>query len=93
MARHPANIMATARGRIGYLIDPRILAYATAGVGFVSWSAEGGITGCPGCTIKLDGTDSGFVFGLGVEGKISETMTARIEFPAAISNPMSSGLP
>jgi outer membrane immunogenic protein len=72
--------MATARGRIGYLLDPRILAYATAGVGFVSWSAEGGITGCPGCTIKLDGTDSGFVFGLGVEGKISETMTARIEF-------------
>jgi outer membrane immunogenic protein len=72
--------MATARGRIGYLIDPRILAYATAGIGIVSWSAEGGIIGCPGCTIKLDGTDSGFVFGVGVEGKISETMTARIEF-------------
>jgi outer membrane immunogenic protein len=72
--------MATARGRIGYLIDPRILAYATAGIGIVSWSAEGGITGCQLCTIKLDGTESGFVFGLGVEGKISETMTARIEF-------------
>ena len=72
--------MATVRGRIGYLIDPRILAYATVGVGIASWSAETGITGCPGCGIKLDGTETGVVFGLGVEGKISETMTARLEF-------------
>jgi len=72
--------MATVRGRIGYLIDPRILAYATAGVGIVSWSAEAGISGCPGCSIKLDGRESGAVFGLGVEGKISETMSARVDF-------------
>jgi len=38
--------LATVRGRIGYLIDPRILAYATAGVGIASWSAEAGISGC-----------------------------------------------
>jgi outer membrane immunogenic protein len=72
--------MATVRGRIGYLIDPRILAYATAGVGIVSWSAEAGISGCPGCGIKLDGRESSFVFGLGVEGKITETMSARVDF-------------
>ncbi len=72
--------MATVRGRIGYLIDPRILAYATAGVAIVSWSAEAGISGCPGCGIKLDGRESDFVFGLGVEGKISETISARIDF-------------
>jgi outer membrane immunogenic protein len=72
--------MATVRGRIGYLIDPRILAYATAGIGIVSWSAEGGISGCPRCGFELDGTESDFVFGLGVEGKISETMSARVDF-------------
>src|SRR5262245_60492740 len=72
--------MATVRGRIGYLIDPRILAYATAGIGIVSWSAEAGISGCPGCGIKLDGRESDFVFGLGIEGKISETMSARVDF-------------
>ena len=72
--------MATVRGRIGYLIDPRVLVYATAGIGIVSWSAEGSIAGCPACTIKLDGTESDLVFGLGVEGKINETMTGRIEF-------------
>ena len=30
--------------------------------------------------IKLDGRESDFVFGLGVEGKISETMSARVDF-------------
>jgi outer membrane immunogenic protein len=72
--------MATVRGRIGYLIDPRILAYATAGIGIASWSAEAGISGCPECGVRLDGTETDFIFGLGVEGKISETMTARLEF-------------
>jgi outer membrane immunogenic protein len=81
-ARASASLdwMATVRGRVGYLVDPRILLYATAGIGLVSWSAEGSISGCPQCGFKLDGTESGLVFGLGVEGKISETMTARIEF-------------
>ena len=37
--------LATVRGRVGYLIEPRILAYATAGFGIAAWSAEAGITG------------------------------------------------
>jgi outer membrane immunogenic protein len=72
--------LATVRGRVGFLIDPRILAYATAGFGIASWSAEGGITGCPECSIKLDGRETDFVFGLGVEGKISDTMSTRVDF-------------
>ncbi len=74
--------LATVRGRIGYLIDPRILAYATAGIGIASWSAEAGISGCPvpQCGIKLNGRETDFVFGLGIEGKISETMSARVDF-------------
>ena len=72
--------LATVRGRVGFLIDPRILAYATAGFGIASWSAEAGISGCPECRIKLDGRESDFIFGLGVEGKISETMSARVDF-------------
>jgi outer membrane immunogenic protein len=74
--------LATVRGRVGYLIDPRILAYATAGFGIASWSAEAGITGpaFEDVRIRFDGTETDFVFGLGVEGKINETMTARLEF-------------
>jgi outer membrane immunogenic protein len=74
--------LATVRGRVGYLIDPRILAYATAGFGIASWSAEAGVTG-PGfedIRVEFDGTETDFVFGLGVEGKINEAMTARLEF-------------
>jgi outer membrane immunogenic protein len=74
--------LATVRGRAGYLIDPRILAYATAGFGIAAWSAEAGITG-PGfrdARVRFDGTETDFVFGLGVEGRINEAMTARLEF-------------
>ena len=67
--------------RVGYLVDPRILAYATAGLGIASWSAEAGVSGPGGSmSIEMDGTETDFVFGLGVEGKINETMTARIEY-------------
>jgi opacity protein-like surface antigen len=73
--------LATVRGRVGYLIDPRILAYATAGFGIASWSAEAGVSGPGGSMrVELDGTETDFVYGLGVEGKISEIMTARIEY-------------
>src|SRR5262245_9385139 len=79
-ARASLDWMATVRGRIGDLIDPRVLAYATAGIGITSWSAEAGITGCAACSVRLDGTETDFIFGLGIEGKITETMSARIEF-------------
>src|SRR5262245_16522759 len=73
---------ATVRGRIGYLIDPRIFAYATAGVGIASWSTEINISPCPfvDCGGIARGRETDFIFGLGVEGKISETMSARLEF-------------
>src|SRR5262245_23112982 len=74
--------LATFRGRVGYLIDPRILTYATAGFGIASWSAEAGITGpqFDDVRIRMDGTETDFVFGVGVEGKINEAITARLEF-------------
>jgi outer membrane immunogenic protein len=76
--------LATVRGRVGYLIGPGILAYATAGFGIASWSAEVGATipGMASARARFDGTETDFVFGFGVEGKISETMTARLELLA-----------
>jgi len=61
---HSIDWLASARGRLGYLIQPRVLVYGTAGLGLVN----GG------------GTDAGFVWGLGVEGKITPTMSARLEY-------------
>jgi outer membrane immunogenic protein len=66
---------ATIRGRAGYLIDPRILVYATAGIGIVSWSMDSNI---PGLSLP-DGTETDVIFGFGVEGRVNDTMTAKLE--------------
>jgi outer membrane immunogenic protein len=57
---------ATVRGRVGYLISPNILAYGTAGLGFVNFDHGG--------------NESEFVVGLGVEGKLTETTSVRLEY-------------
>jgi outer membrane immunogenic protein len=66
---------ATVRGRAGYLVDPNILVYGTAGVGIVSWSMDSNI---PGLSLP-DGTETDLIFGIGVEGRINDTMTAKLE--------------
>lgn len=59
--------LASARGRAGFLLDDRLLAYGTAGVGFAD---------------AFDDTETDFVWGLGLEGKLSERVTARVEYLA-----------
>jgi len=61
---HAIDWLASVRGRLGYLVQPRLLVYGTAGLGLVNGN----------------GTDAGFVYGLGVEGKINPTMSARLEY-------------
>jgi outer membrane immunogenic protein len=60
-----AHWLASARGRLGYLFSPRVLFYGTAGLGWINDDHQ---------------TDTGFVYGVGVEGKLSETMSARLEY-------------
>lgn len=57
--------LASARGRAGFLLDDRLLAYGTAGIGFADAFGD---------------TETDFVYGLGLEGKLSEAMTARLEY-------------
>ena len=56
----------TFRGRLGYLLSPGILAYGTAGLGIIDF--------------ENDGTETEFVYGLGVEGKVTTTTTVRLEY-------------
>jgi outer membrane immunogenic protein len=65
--RHGDSIdwLGSVRGRLGYLLDPRLLAYATAGVG-TTGDGRGG--------------DAEFVYGMGVEGKFSELTSLRVEY-------------
>jgi outer membrane immunogenic protein len=56
--------LGSVRGRLGYLLQPGLMVYGTAGLGVVS-AAD---------------TDAGFVWGLGVEGRVADGMTARLEY-------------
>ncbi len=73
--------MATVRGRLGYLFQPSLLAYATAGFGFVSGSASAGVSGF-GLRERFSAsdTDTDFVYGIGIEGKLTEVSTLRVEY-------------
>lgn len=57
--------LGSVRGRAGFLLDDRLLAYGTAGVGFAD---------------VFDDTETGFVYGLGLEAQVTDRMTARIEY-------------
>jgi outer membrane immunogenic protein len=56
----------TLRGRLGYLMSPSILLYGTAGIGFINF--------------EHGGNESELVLGLGVEGKLTDTTTVRLEY-------------
>lgn len=60
------DVFGTVRGRLGYLLSPAILAYGTAGVGFINF--------------EDNGTETEFVYGLGVEGILTQRTTVRIEY-------------
>ena len=83
-ARAGASIdwLATVRGRFGVLVQPSLLLYATAGLAIVH--AEGhasvSIPGRPLLSASVSDSDTGFVYGLGVESKLNETMSVRVEY-------------
>lgn len=77
-ARGSIDWMATARGRIGFLATPSVLFYGTAGFGMANGSGSVNLPGAP--RISVSDSDSDFVWGVGLEGKLSNTMSARIEY-------------
>ena len=70
--------MTTVRGRLGVLVQPRLLFYATAGLGIVSAEAKASIAGFG--SFSQHETDTVFVYGLGVESKWTETTSVRVEY-------------
>jgi outer membrane immunogenic protein len=62
--------MATVRGRLGYLMHPDYLAYVTAGLGFAHLETNFG----------FDDSGTDLVVGLGVEGKLNQASTVRVEY-------------
>jgi outer membrane immunogenic protein len=61
--------LGTVRGRLGYLLTPGVLAYGTAGVGLVNFGNHHG-----------SDTNTEFVAGVGVETKLTQATTVRLEY-------------
>jgi outer membrane immunogenic protein len=83
-ARASASIdwLATVRGRLGVLVQPNLLLYATAGLGIVHAEGHASVTvpGAGSLRASVSDSDTGFVYGVGVESKISDTMSVRVEY-------------
>jgi opacity protein-like surface antigen len=58
------------------------LLYGTAGLSIVNAEAHGSVTAMGLGTISASASDteSGFVYGVGVESKLSERMSVRVEY-------------
>lgn len=76
----------SARGRLGYLISPTILLYATGGLAFGEVKGTFSYRGCdavPGCVVgsgSFSDTRVGYTVGGGVEAAISYGWKARLEY-------------
>jgi outer membrane immunogenic protein len=71
------NWLTTVRGRVGVLVQPNLLIYATAGVGVAHWEAHASMLGMP--ILQTSGNETGFVYGIGVESQWTEKMSWRLE--------------
>ena len=76
----------TVRGRVGTLVTPSIVAYATGGLAYGEIKTSGTITGQTGtgavtaASFSSDTTKAGWTLGCGLEGRISAQWSAKIEY-------------
>lgn len=77
----------TVRGRVGILATPKVLFYGTGGLAFGEIKTTGtmtGFSGGPGLPIASVGSTSttraGWTVGAGVEGKITQNWSAKLEY-------------
>lgn len=74
--------IATVRGRLGVLVQPNLLVYGTAGLAVVNAEAHASVAvfGVGQISARQSDTESGLVFGVGVESKLTDKISARVEY-------------
>ena len=74
--------LATVRGRAGVLVQPNLLLYGTLGLAIVHAEARASVNaiGFTSLGIEESRTDTGLVYGLGVESKLNDRLSARLEY-------------
>jgi len=70
--------IATIRGRLGLLVQPNLLVYGTAGLAIVNAEAHANVAafGIGQISARESDTETGVVFGVGVENKVTENVGA-----------------
>ena len=72
------NWFGTARGRVGALFGPKVLAYFTGGVAYGSLNSSETIGASP--LLSSSTTNIGWTIGAGIEGVIANNWTAKLEY-------------
>jgi outer membrane immunogenic protein len=74
--------IATLRGRLGVLVQPNLLVYGTAGLAVVNAEAHASVTsfGFGQISASESDTETGLVYGVGIESKFTERMSGRLEY-------------
>jgi outer membrane immunogenic protein len=72
------DLIATIRGRLGLLVQPNLLVYGTAGLAIVNAEAHANVAafGIGQISARESDTETGVVFGVGVENKVTENVGA-----------------
>ena len=70
----------TVRGRIGYLVDPKVLLYATGGLAYGEVDSSATIGLVPTGFGTVSNTHVGWTVGAGIEGVIGGNWTASLEY-------------
>ena len=70
----------TVRGRIGYLVDPKVLLYATGGLAYGEVDSSATIGLVPTGFGTVSNTHVGYTVGAGIEGVIGGNWTAKLEY-------------
>jgi outer membrane immunogenic protein len=73
-----ANYLASVRGRLGLASD-NMLFYATAGVAWSEIDLKSALVGPISGTVQTSTTSTGFVVGGGIEAKLSNNLSGRVE--------------
>jgi outer membrane immunogenic protein len=70
----------TVRGRVGVLVDPKVLLYATGGLAYGQVDSSATIGIVPTAFSAVSSTNVGYTVGAGIEGVIGGNWTARLEY-------------
>ncbi|MFO6464639.1 outer membrane protein [Jannaschia sp. KMU-145] len=76
---HAVNALATVQGRLGFALENGILPYVTGGLAVADVSATASIGRCGATPCTVDGIETGYTVGFGIEVPVPDRWSLRSE--------------